>query len=222
MNGKIASLLRLELLLEWRNKYALAGILVYVLSCVLVVKFIVQYSGSKQISTESAVALFWLVLLFSAVNAIANALSREPEGRKFYYQWLTAPANIIVAKLLYNFLAATVLSLIAFIAFSVMIDFRVVNHIFFLLTAIAGSCGYAFVFTTVGAVASGSKNNASLLAILGMPLVIPLLIFISKLSLSCFQPVPDSSAIQNLLLLVSFDLIIAVLAYLLFPYLWRD
>ena len=222
MNNKILSLLQLELLREWRNKYALAGLLVYELSCILVVKFMVQYSGSKNISAESVVALFWLILLFSAVNAIANSLYQEPEGRKYYYMWLTAPANVISAKLIYNLLLSIFLTLVAFATFSVLVGFQIAHYWLFIATAIAGSCGYAFVFTTVGAVASGSKNNASLLAILGMPLVIPLLIFISKLSVASIESGVDTQAIKNLFLLISFDAIIAALAFVLFPYLWRD
>jgi len=222
LNSKILSLLQLELLREWRNKYALAGLLVYELSCILVVKFMVQYSGSKNVSAESAVALFWLILLFSAVNAIANSLYQEPEGRKYYYMWLTSPANVISAKLIYNFLLSIFLTLIAFATFSVLVGFQISDYLLFIATAIAGSCGYAFVFTTVGAVASGSKNNASLLAILGMPLVIPLLIFISKLSVASIENGLDDEAIKNLFLLITFDVIIAALAFVLFPYLWRD
>jgi len=222
LNSKILSLLQLELLREWRNKYALAGLLVYELSCILVVKFMVQYSGSKNISAEGTVALFWLILLFSAVNAIANSLHQEPEGRKYYYMWLTSPANVISAKLIYNFLLSIFLTLVAFATFSLLVGFQISDYLLFIATAIAGSCGYAFVFTTVGAVASGSKNNASLLAILGMPLVIPLLIFISKLSVASMEAGFNDEAIKNLFLLITFDVIIAALAFVLFPYLWRD
>jgi heme exporter protein B len=222
LSNKILLLLRLELLREWRNKYALAGLLVYELSCILVVKFMVQYSGAKNISAESAIALFWLILLFSAVNAIANALHQEPEGRKYYYMWLAAPTDVITAKLIYNFLLSIFLTLVAFVTFGVLVGFQLSDYLLFVTTAIAGSCGYAFVFTTVGAVASGSKNNASLLAILGMPLVIPLLIFISKLSVASIETAASEQAIQNLFLLLAFDVIIAALALVSFPYLWRD
>ena len=167
--------------------------------------------------------LFWLIILFSSVNAIANSFFREPEGRFFYYYWLVSPQALILAKLLYNFVFTLLLSFLTFIIFSAMLNAPVTNYPVFLLTVILGGTGYSFLFTTMSAIASRAGNNATLLAVLGFPLVIPLIIFLTKLSTASIAGGGfTDETVKNLLLLLAFNLVQAALALVLFPYIWRD
>ncbi|MBX2902477.1 MAG: heme exporter protein CcmB [Chitinophagales bacterium] len=222
MNPTLFSLLHIELLKEIRNKYMIAGLLVYELSCVLLVKFLIQFSEVSKTQETALMALFWLTVLFSVVNAVVSSFQKEPEGRMFYYRWAIAPEQFIVSKLVFNFLFAVLLSLLGFVTFYAMVGFELQNFELFLAT-IALSCGgYSIIFTTVGAVAMGTKNAATLTAILGLPLIIPMLAFIAKLSLASFEPALSGEAIKNLLLLLVLDCLIGAFTYVLFPYIWRD
>ncbi|HRN95042.1 MAG TPA: cytochrome C biogenesis protein, partial [Chitinophagales bacterium] len=59
-------------------------------------------------------------------------------------------------------------------------------------------------------------------AILGLPLIIPILAFIAKLSMASLEPAISDIAIKNLLLLFVLDCLIGAFTYVLFPYIWRD
>lgn len=202
----------------------LGGILLYVFSSVLLIYFSLQFNASlNDLPPAIWSILFWMIILFSAVNAIANSFFREPEGRFYYYYWLVSPQVLITAKLVYNFVFTVALSLITFFIFSLTISTPVVSYPVFFLTIILGGTGYSFLFTTMSAIASRAGNNATLLAILGFPLVIPLLIFLTKLSAAAIAGEGFSDEVtKNLLLLSAFNMVLPALALVLFPYIWRD
>lgn len=220
----IRAILIKDLIVEFRNRYVLGGILLYVFSSVLVIYFALQYNSSLQEVTPVVWSIFfWLVILFSSVNAIANSFFREPEGRFFYYYWLMAPQALIIARLAYNFIFTILLSAITFGVFALMVGNPVTNYPVFLLGIILGGTGYSFLFTTMSAIAARAGNNATLLAVLGFPLVIPLIIFLTRLaSASVYTDGFTDESIKNLLLLLAFNLVQPALALILFPYIWRD
>jgi heme exporter protein B len=220
----IKSILIKDILIEFRNKYVLGGILLYVFSSVLLIYFALQYSDSlKGIEPTIWSIIFWLIILFSSVNAVANSFFREPEGRFFYYYWMVNPQSIIVAKLIYNFLFILLLTVLTFGLFAIMISDPITNYSLFFVTILLGGTSYSFLFTTMSAIASRAGNNATLMAVLGFPLIIPLLIFLTKLTAAAIvsQEFTDET-VQNLLMLLAFNILQPTLALILFPYIWRD
>lgn len=220
----VRAVLAKDLLIEFRNKYVLGGIMLYVFSSVLLIYFSLQFNSTlNDLPSGIWSILFWMIILFSAVNAIANSFFREPEGRFYYYYWLISPQVLISAKLVYNFLFTVALSMLTFVIFSLTISSPVVDYPVFFLTIILGGTGYSFLFTTMSAIASRAGNNATLMAILGFPLVIPLLIFLTKLSASAIGGDGFSDEVtKNLMLLSAFNIVLPALALVLFPYIWRD
>lgn len=219
MNAVLA-LLRKDLIIEFRNRYVLGGVLLYVFSSVLVVYFALQYNSAMGDVTPAVWSiLFWLIILFSAVNAVANSFFREPEGRFYYYYWVSSPQHIIIAKLMYNLLFTSVLAVVTFLIFILMVKNPIQSGGVFLIAVILGGTGYSFLFTTMSAIASRAGNNATLMAVLGFPLTIPLIIFLTRITIAC---VTGEDAAKNLLLLGAFDMVMAVLGFVLFPYIWRD
>jgi heme exporter protein B len=191
---------------------------------VLLIYFALQYSDSlKGIEPTIWSIIFWLIILFSSVNAVANSFFREPEGRFFYYYWMVNPQSIIVAKLIYNFLFILLLTVLTFGLFAIMISDPITNYSLFFVTILLGGTSYSFLFTTMSAIASRAGNNATLMAVLGFPLIIPLLIFLTKLTAAAIvsQEFTDET-VQNLLMLLAFNILQPTLALILFPYIWRD
>lgn len=221
---QVRAILWKEVLIELRNRYVISGLLLYVASSVAVIYFSLQYSASLR-SLDASVwgIFFWLVVLFSTVNAVANSFFREPEGRFYYYYWTISPQALISAKLIYNFLFTILLSTITLVMFSVMLGEQILNYSLFFITLTLGATGYSFLFTTMSAIASRAGNNATLMAILGFPLVIPLIIFLTRLTAACLDSAnTDDAALQNVLLLLAFNVLQPVMAVVLFPYIWRD
>ena len=66
--GQLLILMRKEFLLEFRQGYALGGIVLYVFSMVFVV-----YVASIQVQPQVWNILFWLIVLFASINAVVKS-----------------------------------------------------------------------------------------------------------------------------------------------------
>jgi heme exporter protein B len=74
----------------------------------------------------------------------------------------------------------------------------------------------------VAGIVSKANNNAALLAILGFPLLFPLLSIIIQCSMNAINGFDWIVNQQLFIVLISLNLITVLLSYLLFPYLWRE
>jgi heme exporter protein B len=217
--SQISILLRKELVLELRMGYAISGILLYVLSTVFIV-----YSAFFQGVTNPMlwITLFWIIMLFASVNAIVKSFVQENGNRQLYYYTLLNPTAVIVSKMVYNITLLFLLSLLTWGALAFMVGNQINEFSGFLLALFLGSVGFSILFTFVAAISSKADNNSTLLAILSFPLVIPILMTLIKLSVSATGVLEDTSAIQDIGILIAIDLMLAGLALVLYPFLWKD
>ena len=146
MLKEIAVLIQKEITLEWRQKYALNGILLYVVSAVFITYLSV---GAKQgnIGVPTWNALYWIIILFSAVNAVAKSFVQEHQGRQLYYYMIASPEAIIISKIIYNTLLTLVLALLGYLVFSVILGNPVQDQGMFLLNLILGAVGFSSCMT---------------------------------------------------------------------------
>lgn len=168
-------------------------------------------------------ALFWITQLFICINAVAKSFLQEAKGRMLYYYTITHPATFILAKLTYNMALMLLMNLINLVLFTLFLGDPTVNYLQYFGISFLGAIGLSLVFTMLAAIASKAMQQASLMAILGFPLVIPQLMLLSKLSRLAFAEVFSAGApLQVTLLLLSLDILIILLSVILFPFLWKD
>ncbi|MDX2000979.1 MAG: heme exporter protein CcmB [Chitinophagales bacterium] len=217
-------LVRKDLLLEWRQKYALAGVILYVFSVVYLVYTALSADNAlKDIEKKTWNILFWVTILFAAVNAVVKSFNQESRERYIYYYTILDARAVILAKLAYNTLIMLVLSSISSLIFFLMIGNPVQSPVIFVLSLVLGAIGFSFVLTMLSAIASKAGGNATLMAILSFPLLLPTIMLLQKLTRFAFLPdVPYSSYDNFLVSMLALDAALAALSYILFPYLWRD
>lgn len=214
---QIRYLIAKEIKLELRNKYALGGILLYVVSTIFV-----SYLCFKRIVTPATWnALFWIILLFASINAIAKSFITETKGRLLYIYTLASPQAVILSKIIYNSILLLVLSGLCLLVYSLFVGNIIQDSALFLLTLALGSFGFSSLLTMVSAIASKTGNNFTLMAILSFPIIMPLLMVLIKLSKNALDGL-ERWDVHYLLILLCINVIIIVLSYLLFRYLWRD
>ena len=216
--AEIKHLVGKEIMLEIKQKYVLNGILLYLVSTV----FVTYLAFEDAIATETWNSLFWIILLFVAVNGISKSFLQESPARHLYYYTVASPQAIVLAKILYNLCLMAVLSLLAFGFFLLLMGNLVVNIPLFMLTLMLGSLGLSAVLTMVAAIASRASQNFSLMAILSFPIVLPLLATLIKVSKSALNNSDWAGLAGFLVILVTIIGAVIALAYLLFPYLWKD
>ena len=220
MNNRshIIALLRKDILLEFRQQYTFYGIVLYVASTLFVLFLSME-------SPEAPVwnGLFWMIQLFICVNAVAKSFLQESRGRMLYFYSIAGPVQFILAKLLYNFLLMLLLNLLSLFLFMALMGNPTVHTLQFLGISLLGGTGLSVVFTLLAAIASKAQQQASLMAILGFPIIIPQLLLLIRVSKSAFAEVFKAGAIsETILLLVALDALVVVLSIILFPFLWKD
>ncbi len=207
-----------EIRLELKQKYVLNGILLYLVSTI----FVTYLAFDKIIDIDTWNSLFWIILLFVAVNGISKSFVQENAARHLYYYTIASPQAVLLSKVLYNLLLMFILSALSFVLFLLLMGNLVTNIPLFLVTLILGSSGLASILTMVAAIASRASNNFSLMAILSFPIVLPLLGTLMKVSRSALSANDWSGNYGFIIILLTINVAVIVLAYLLFPYLWRD
>ena len=215
---QVKFLIRKEITLEWRSKYAFNGILLYVVSTVFVC-----YLAFREISSAPTWnALFWIIMLFASVNAITKSFIQESKARQLYYYTITGPQAIIISKIIYNIFLMLLLSVIALGFYILVFKNPLGDPLFYLLSVLLGSISFASVFTMISGIASKANNSGALMAILSFPVIIPLLIVLIKLSKNAMDGLDRSVSYNEIGVLLAINVIVVTTSLLLFPYLWRD
>ena len=218
LGNEIKHLIGKEIRLELKQKYVLNGILLYLVSTI----FVTYLAFDRIIDRDTWNSLFWIILLFVAVNGISKSFIQESPARHLYYYTIASPQAILLSKVIYNLLLMTILSVLSFVFFLLLMGNLVVNIPLFLTTLILGSLGLASILTMVAAIASRASNNFSLMAILSFPIVLPLLGTLMKVSKNALSAAQWSGNYGFIIILLTINVAVVILAYLLFPYLWRD
>ena len=211
------TLLRKEILLEFRQRYAIGGILLYVVSTVFVV-----YLSFQQVKPPVWNALFWIISLFAAVNAVAKSFVQESGKRQLYYYSLASPIAIIYSKIFYNALLLSILAVLTYATMSVLVSNPIVEPSLFWLTMLLSSVGFAITFTFISAIAAKANNSGTLMAVLSFPVILPILLELIRLTLIAIGFVKDSSWYKDVLILTAIDFILLSMVYILFPFLWKE
>lgn len=212
------NLLRKEFTLEFRNRFALFGVLLYL----FLLAFIVLLSFTD-LDAPTWNALYWITLLFTAVSTVARSFVMESHGRQLYYYVLSSPEATILSKVIYNGLLMMTLAGGNMMLFGVFLGWPVEQHAWFLVIALLGAIGLSAAFTLMSAISSKTNNNLGIMAILSLPVFIPMLMMLIGTSSLALLPSPEWSEVyRGAAILGAIDIITIALALILFPYLWRD
>lgn len=214
----IKQLVKKDITLELRQQQNLYGIVVYAVSTIFVL-----YLASGKPDAVSWNALFWITQLFIVVNAVVKSFVGEPRGRELYHYTIVHPLEYLGSKMLLNLVYMILLSLIAMLLFRLLLGDPVSYGWRFAGIVVLGGIGLSLVFTMLSAIASKARQQASLIAILGFPVIVPQLLLLVKLSKSAYGEIFKQGAILQLTgLLIGLDILVVIMALILFPYLWKD
>ncbi|GAB3270357.1 heme exporter protein CcmB [Larkinella harenae] len=220
---QISVLIGKEFRLEWRQRYALNGMLLYIVSTVFVC-FLSFSLRRNQLTPMVWNALFWIILLFTAINAIAKSFVQERSGRLLYYYTLISPQKIILSKILYNTILMLVLAGLGFGIYTLVMGVpgQDMDMLLFVTNLLLGAVGFAASLTLVAGIASKAENSATLMAVLSFPVILPMLLMLIRVSKNALDGLDRSVSMDEIGTLLAIDAIVLVLSVMLFPYLWRS
>lgn len=213
----ILTLVKKDLLLEIRQQYTFYGVLLYVASTI----FIVYLSMGEPEETVWN-ALFWVIQLFVCVNAVAKSFLQDSKGRMLYYYSIAGARDFILSKLAFNAMLMLLMSLLSLFIFTLLLGNPLIHALQFIGISFLGGIGLSLIFTFLAAIAAKAQQQAALMAIMGFPIIIPQLLLLGKISKTAFSPVLQAGLWKMILLLTGLDVLVILLAIILFPFLWKD
>lgn len=216
--GNIRAILTKEFKSDFRNPYVLAGAGLFLLSTLFVC-----YITVKRIAAPSLwVALYWIIVLFTSFNVVAKSFVNETRARMLYLYTLVSPTQFIAAKMIYHGSIMVVLSVIAVVVYAMLFDVSIGDEPMFWVSIFLGSIGLAFTLSLLSTIAAKAGSNLTLLAILGLPILLPLILVSTTLMKNAIDGIALSVQWKYLFVLFGLDVVCFALSVVLFPYLWRE
>lgn len=212
----IITLFKKDLLLEVRQQYSFYGILLYIASTVFVLFLAVEEPESRVWN-----GLFWVIQLFICINAVAKSFLQESRARMLYFYSIASPASFVLSKLLFNSLLMLIMSMLSLALFTLFLGNPMAKAGPFIGLVLLGGWSLSLIFTFLAAIAARAQQNAAIMAVLGFPVIVPQLLLLMKISNAAFNPVLTIHS-TDLLLLAALDVLVIMLAVILFPFLWKD
>jgi len=212
----IYTLIKKDLLLEVRQQYSFYGILLYIMATIFVLYMTIREPEAKVWN-----GLFWVIQLFICINAVAKSFLQETHGRMLYFYSIVNPRDFIFAKLVFNSVLMLLMSFLSILLFSLFLGNPVQKVLPFIGLVLLGGWSLSLVFTFLSAIAAKAQQNAAIMAILGFPIIIPQLMLLMQLANTVFSD-KTGIAFSTLLLIVALDVLVVMLAVILFPFLWKD
>ena len=212
----IYTLIKKDLLLEVRQQYSFYGILLYIMATIFVLYMTIREPEPKVWN-----GLFWVIQLFICINAVAKSFLQETRGRMLYFYSIVNPRNFILAKLVFNSVLMLLMSFLSILLFFLFLGNPVQKVLPFIGLVLLGGWSLSLVFTFLSAIAAKAQQNAAIMAILGFPIIIPQLMLLMQLANTVFSD-KTGIAFSTLLLIVMLDVLVVLLAVILFPFLWKD
>jgi len=217
MLRNIYHIIKHEILLEFRQKFAIGGILLFLFSSVFVVD---KVFVNIQVFTWNAI--FWILFLFIAINSLLKSYSMFEQNRFMYYFSLYNPIELAIAKIIYNSSLLFLLGLLLFATLSVLTVQPVKAFDTFFSGLLLASIGIGSSVSFISLISSKGQNSHILITILSMPVLLPTLLIMVKITAVSVGIIEDSSLSTDFLILLGIDMLSVGLSLILFPYLWRN
>lgn len=229
---------------ELRTKSAVAAILIFSLTTMVLVSFTVNtyglgftqglrpdaveaiargepivYSVETMKRAMLLSSLFWIILFFSAMAGLPRVFVKEEEMRTAAALRLAArPSAVYAGKLAFNLALMEIVALLLLPLFVVLLQPRLENWPLLIAEVVVGSAAIAGTATLLGAIASRANNRAYLMSILGFGPLLPIL----GLAIEGTAAVMQGTSGNKLMALVSYMVVMVIVSGLLFDSVWRD
>lgn len=116
-----------------------------------------------------------------------------------------------------------ILSMLCAVVFLLIIGNPVQYMGIFFLGILAGGSGFSFVLSMISAIASKAEQNATLMAILGFPVILPFILLLQKaVSKAFILGLDNTQLLKDFGVLFALDILLIALSLILFPYLWKE
>jgi heme exporter protein B len=218
---EIATLIKKEFSLELRRKSVVAGLGLYLLSMVFIsyLSFALRQNFITPLVWN---ALFWIVILFTAINTVAKSFIGERRGLDIYFYSIAKPNDVLISKIIYNLFLCLVMSSAAYFLFTLFLNDPIQDKLTFGIILALTSLGFSASLTMLSNLAAKANNSNILMAVLSFPVIISILLMAISITKNCMDDLDPSVSYDKLLSLFAIDALVGAVSYLLFPLVWKN
>lgn len=214
------AILKKEVLQELRTKYALNTLLAFTGASLLLVLFTLR---ANQLDPTPKSGLIWIIILFAAMSGMMRSFLQEADKRTWALLQLHSGATeVFIGKLTFNFLFLLLLHIFTFFFYMLMMDLPIISPFYLICSLIFGAAGLAAVTTLTSAMFSQADRKGALFSVLCIPLLVPLLLILTRTTKFALIEGPDGAAINDLFALIGFCGVTITTGILLFDFIWEE
>jgi len=213
----VATIVAKDVLTELRSKQMLGAMFVFALMTAVIFNFAfeLRVENARQIVP----GVLWVAFTFAGVLGLNRSFVLEQEDGCIEGLML-APVDrsvIYTGKLLSNVAFMTVAEALVAPVFVIMFDISILSPVLWVVILL-GTIGFAAVGTLFAAIAVNTRARDIMLPILLFPAAVPVLIAATRSTAQILNGLPLSELQTWLRLLLAFDIIAVVTAFLSFEY----
>jgi|LJSS01.1.fsa_nt_gb heme exporter protein B len=214
------AVVRKEAVSELRLRHGLAILFLFSAAALLVVLFAVR--GQVRDAGLHA-ALLWVVLLFSAGNGLGRAFVSEEERGTVWVLRLHAPASAVYAgKWLFTLWLSALVGFASAAVYVLLLGLSVQRPDVFFAVLGLGVVGLSAAMTLLSALIARTAARGPLLAVLGFPVLIPVLLAGARGTEQAIRGASFMETSPELLALTGYAGAVLAAAFVLFDYVWHE
>ena len=206
---------------EIRTRYAINSLAMFIIVAISVIMFAV---GQEKISEGLTGGLFWVVIFFTAMSGLARAfVSEEERGTSLTLQLTASPSTVFSGKLIFNVVLVFCMNTVIALLYAALFEsFIIQNFLLFFLSFVFGNIGLAISSTIIAAIIAKAGAKGTLYPVLSFPILLPLILSSVQLTLFALDGTTIEQAKLELAIVVSYDVVMLTVSYLLFDFIWKD
>ncbi len=218
---KSVAVLNKELLSEFRTRYAISAVMLFVLTTITMVVFA---TAGDLLTPTVAGGILWIVMFFAAMTGLSKIfVSEEERGTSLYLKMVAGSSAIFFGKLIFNILLALSLNIIAVLLFFIFIgNIEVKSLLIFGLSIGLGSLAIASSTTIISALIAKANSKNALFPVLSFPILLPVIILGIQTTVMSFEGTDFESVRNDFQMLFAYSGLMTVASYFLFDFVWKE
>jgi heme exporter protein B len=212
---------RKDLQSEYRTRYAMSALLMFIVSTISIVAFSIG-GGSTKI--DVLCGMLWVVIFFSSMSGLSRTFVAEEErGTSMTLQLMATPGMVLMGKLLFNMVLVTIMNVLAVALYGLLLpEFVVESTGLFWSAVLCGSIGLASSATIIAAIIARANTKGTLFPVLALPLLLPLLVAVIEMTRLSAEGGTMAEAQREFQFLIAYIVVNITSSFMLFGYIWKD
>ncbi len=215
------AVLKKELMSEFRTRYAISAILLFVLTTITMIVF--ATSGAV-LTSDVAAGVLWIVMFFGAMTGLSKSfVSEEERGTSLYLKLVAGSSAIYFGKLAFNIILSISLNAVAVVLFFMFIgNIKLASPEIFVFSILMGSIAIAASTTIISALIAKANSKNALFPVLSFPIILPVIVLGIQTTVLSFEGADFEKARSDFQLLFSYSGLMVLASYYLFDYVWKE